>query len=502
MKLDIRKINNLNTIISSYENKTLEDKSLSSASSIGYKNLVQLENNLDQLEANQKSRKALNSQLNGENEFASLGDMTDKLNESIKNTGNSIKDINSQLETGINLPIDFIEKEINKIDLGPLKDCLPCSLRGKGDLFDFNLNFQIKEYLESLLNTIKALANIVLPKINLGKGTDICVMLNTINFKCLPDKVSLSFMLTKSLDIKLKVPEFTLPSLSDIVVFLISPLYLGFSFSAETWLKLVLDPIDCLISSLDNQIKAIESSVQNSSINVSADFLINAQTSLSKKQENPKKLSIGIKESGKSLNALESIKQASNLTLSLKSIRDKVKKEADQLKVHFKSNFFDKSNSIMKNQLKGLDDFVKSLNDIKEITEFINLIETIYSAVQISQVKCKNKDDEIEEIEKIINDELEKVFPGNIKEKSFEEVREGTSISDKQEDLSQLSLTDKEINALELGEFFIKPLTEEKSLEQGVGFFSPKKEQIKIKDCVQIDKSSFYDTKILESSFM
>lgn len=501
MKLDAAKLKNLDLIIKGYEEKVVESKDGDIVALNSWKALDSVEETNKQIVNNISTRNKIEKTLEEASSDKSLENFEKGIRESLDGASDFVNNLSDKIEELPSRVFDDLKNEMNKVFDGPLKDCLPCKIRGKGDLFDFKLNLDLLTEVNKFLESLKEMAKLLLPDPNLFKKETICILLNTVNLSCKPDNLSLNLMLSKNLDLKFKEPKFSIPSLSDIVLFLVSPIFLSLSVVVESWLGLVLQPVQCMIDGIENQIKRIENQFSGNSLNVGVDLsssiLMKAQTGISQNTLTKEEFKVGVSDKEvkiKDSRLFQGVKTGSDAILSsMKLIKDKIVIFKTELEKHFRKNIFEKATQMVQLQVGGLEDIIENLKNIQEVYQFLSILNILNTSIEIANKECSTQKERIEKTREVIEDELQKTFPGNIRLIKEGDFKNGPVDNLTKQNLPLINLTEEEIKILGI-ESLLRPLRGGEG-DGGAKVFSLKPE-IKIdQECFGIISNiSFHDT--------
>ena len=194
-----------------------------------------------------------------QNNILISGSMKDNLNsyfataESISSNGSSAnsKQSSQSFFSNNNIPIE--EKFAKKL-MDLVKDCIPCEFRLSAFAEvkpDVDILTTYINYYENALNQLKSITDIFN---NFDQYGDFCTFINFFNFMCLPDiQRILSLLMALFL---LEVP--TALAFFDLLKCLIAPLFLpvilGLQSMLDQYMRLVTNPLDCVVEAINYQI--------------------------------------------------------------------------------------------------------------------------------------------------------------------------------------------------------------------------------------------------------
>lgn len=261
-----------------------------------------------------------------------------------------------------------------------LNDCIPCNLRFEAVKLTPDISFleKIIQWSVDFIDEVRRLAlDLVAPA---PIQADICASLNLLNFTCLPDFNALTLTLGKGLTTTLSLPKFKLPGLGDLVSMIIVPILAMFANLAQTWMNLVIKPIDCLLKSLQaiiNKFKltpgkntaAINVHTRDSRVDIKGDVSVG----LSKEQTE----ALNKKILDPTIAALEKIR------VFIKRIRSKVANAFQKL--------VRKYTSAVNQSTKSIYSLMTNIQEVMKIASMLKIVLLLKSLFETKLTSCASR---------------------------------------------------------------------------------------------------------------
>ncbi len=478
-KLNAKQLGDLNLIISSYENK-------SATQSKGEKSAITALSPLEGMQATLQTTYDTIDPQNAVGSFFSdikkgIAGVNDEIN---KNTTQVINDAlkdfyakGKQVNRETKITEGPIDIKIKNTFVGLanaknaeealsvlMNDCIPCQPRIDAIKFEPNLSFleqiiqKVKEFIDRIVEFVKSLLD------EDDTSTNICLSFNLLNFTCLPDFNALNIMLEKGVTISLKSPSFKLPGLGDIFSIIIIPILASVANLAQAWVNIVINPIECIIKSLDSLIRKfnldfgkllrivdpkVKVEFTPGEISYGKDLLpsekSNRQVLLGSKKYSTQLENIKLDPStADKLNVGKQVQKLLPFLLKLRQFISNIKAKI----LSFISKFIKKFQAALSNGTKGMSGFLTSLQEILKITSMITTIKMISKLFTGQYKGCNDKDKAIDDIKNVAANELAK------ERSNIPTLQSGDLINPTSSIIKEFKLTPNEIAALGLKEMF------------------------------------------------
>jgi len=139
-----------------------------------------------------------------------------------------------------------------------LADCIPCDGRVTAG-FEVNIAGDFKDQIESdIVNRVNYLKNMLSFTASKDIYSDICSLVNALNFMCVPDLARILSLLTFLLGrYSLKIGDLS-SVLMGLIQALFQPLIIDLQALFDQYAQLVINVIDCIIDSLNEQISKLK----------------------------------------------------------------------------------------------------------------------------------------------------------------------------------------------------------------------------------------------------
>jgi hypothetical protein len=273
LKVNSRELSDLQLIIQTYEKKIAKQSNGEKVSILAYRPMentqVTFQETYTGIDPGNEVGKTLNNVRRGMSDVentvnnATVGQVTNAFAEMYKSGKTADREAQFQagpLKVSTNNTIAGMVNAFQKGDVGKgfsvlLNDCIPCDLRFEAVRMTPDLSFleNIIKWAVDFIDEVRRLAiDLVAPA---PIQADICAHLNLLNFTCLPDFNALMLTMGKGITTSLSLPKFKLPGLGDLISMIVVPILAMFANLAQTWISLVINPIDCLIRSIQSLVR-------------------------------------------------------------------------------------------------------------------------------------------------------------------------------------------------------------------------------------------------------
>ena len=140
-----------------------------------------------------------------------------------------------------------------------LRECIPCGIRTLGPS-EFGMRFELINPLEEAAERMKELADMLSNlAMNNEAMDDFCNLLDMLKFQCVPDLFGIISLLTM-LELKYSnLLDISIDGLlSTLLGSLLGPILGQITGTLDQYIDLIMDPIECVLESLENQLAKLD----------------------------------------------------------------------------------------------------------------------------------------------------------------------------------------------------------------------------------------------------